>query len=227
MLDRLLESRSRRSRSAPGVVTSVTAHLAIIIGAIHATAQSRPRPTPVQTVVIVPYVPKSPPSRPATPQRTQTKTPGPPTRPIFPITIDTKLPPIDLTPPSTSLTDFTKGVESSRTDDGSSVGLTERGTFNADQVEQQVRLLAGVPIPTYPEPLRAAGIEGKVVAQFVVDERGVVEADSVRFVQSDNVLFEASVRSVLRRLRFAPAEIGGKKVRQLVQMPFVFTISRR
>jgi len=27
-------------------------------------------------------------------------------------------------------------------------------------------------------------------------------------------------------MRFVPAEIGGKKVRQLVQMPFLFTLSR-
>jgi len=27
-------------------------------------------------------------------------------------------------------------------------------------------------------------------------------------------------------MRFVPAEIGGRKVRQLVQMPFVFTLNR-
>jgi protein TonB len=34
------------------------------------------------------------------------------------------------------------------------------------------------------------------------------------------------VRVALRRMRFIPAEVGGAKVRQLVQMPFVFTLSR-
>jgi protein TonB len=34
------------------------------------------------------------------------------------------------------------------------------------------------------------------------------------------------VRVALRRMRFIPAEVGGVKVRQLVQMPFVFTLSR-
>ena len=66
-----------------------------------------------------------------------------------------------------------------------------------------------------------------MVAEFTVNERGLVESDSVRFVRSDNVLFERSVRNVLRRMRFAPAEIGGRKVRQLVQMPFVFTLNDR
>jgi periplasmic protein TonB len=34
------------------------------------------------------------------------------------------------------------------------------------------------------------------------------------------------VRTALRRMRFVPAQIGGKKVRQLVQMPFVFTLQK-
>jgi outer membrane biosynthesis protein TonB len=32
--------------------------------------------------------------------------------------------------------------------------------------------------------------------------------------------------SALGRMHFVPAEIGGKKVRQLVQMPFLFKLSR-
>jgi len=64
------------------------------------------------------------------------------------------------------------------------------------------------------------------MAQFVVDESGRAEVDSVLFLRSDNRLFEEAVRSVLPRLRFTPAEIGGRKVRQLVQMPFVFTLNK-
>jgi outer membrane biosynthesis protein TonB len=45
-------------------------------------------------------------------------------------------------------------------------------------------------------------------------------------VQSDNDLFADAVRAALGRLRFTPAEVGGKKVSQLVQMPFVFTLNR-
>jgi protein TonB len=74
--------------------------------------------------------------------------------------------------------------------------------------------------------LRAAGVEGRVVARFVVNEGGSVEDGSVRFVQSDNHLFDEAVRTALRRMRFTPAEIGGRKVRQLVEMPFVFALSR-
>lgn len=230
MLDQLLESKGRRTRSWLGVVASVGAHLTIIVVAIHATAQSRPRPAALVKSVIISFVPKAPPSQPALSHPEQRKVPVVPVRPYFSIRIDprlSELPRVDLTPPSTAVGDFTQGIASSSTSSSSSSALPGAGTFNADQVEKQVTLLSGAPVPSYPEALRAAGVEGKVVAQFVVDERGRVETDSVRFLQSDNVLFEASVRTVLHRMRFAPAEVAGKTVRQLVQMPFVFRMSGR
>ena len=100
------------------------------------------------------------------------------------------------------------------------------GTFRADQVEKQVSVVPGSPPPRYPEILRSAGVEGQVTALFVVDETGRAEEDSVRFVRSDNSLFESAVKQALHRMRFVPAEIGGRKVRQLVLMPFVFTLAR-
>ncbi|HMI45911.1 MAG TPA: energy transducer TonB, partial [Gemmatimonadaceae bacterium] len=77
-----------------------------------------------------------------------------------------------------------------------------------------------------PEALRSAGIEGKVMVEFVVDERGQPVQGSIRVIQSDNDLFADAVRDALGRLRFTPAEVAGKKVSQLVQMPFVFTLNR-
>ena len=65
-----------------------------------------------------------------------------------------------------------------------------------------------------------------MVALFVVSEAGRVEPATVRFTASDNPLFEVAVRNALDGMRFVPAEVGGKKVRQLVQMPFVFTLTR-
>jgi protein TonB len=98
--------------------------------------------------------------------------------------------------------------------------------WNADQVERQAALAPGSLPPRYPESLRSAGVEGEVVAVFVVDESGRAEQSGVRFVRSDNRLFEEAVRAALGAMRFAPAEVGGRKVRQLVQMPFVFTLRK-
>ena len=88
---------------------------------------------------------------------------------------------------------------------------------------RRTRTASGSATPQYPETLRSAGIEGEVDAQFVVDTTG--RAMSLEIKKSTNDLFAAAVRAALPRMRFYPAEIGGKKVRQLVQQPFTFTIS--
>jgi periplasmic protein TonB len=38
--------------------------------------------------------------------------------------------------------------------------------------------------------------------------------------------FGQAVRTALPRMRFLPAEIGGRKVRMLVQQPFAFALNR-
>ncbi|HKR09449.1 MAG TPA: TonB family protein [Gemmatimonadaceae bacterium] len=229
MLDRLLESKAMRSRSPMGAMSSVAAHFMVIALAIHATAQSRFRPKDESRVVVIPFVPERPPTAPIQPNR---PTPQPlphrlpvPTLPIF----DPKLPPIDMPIPlPANPTDFPhSGVPNTLAGGPGELGADSGTTFRSDQVERQVGVLPGAPLPRYPEALRNAGVEGQVIAEFVVNELGRVEADSVRFIRSDNVLFEAPVRNVLQRMRFAPAQIGGRNVRQLVRMPFVFTLSGR
>jgi protein TonB len=38
-------------------------------------------------------------------------------------------------------------------------------------------------------------------------------------------LFTQAVRAALPRMRFFPAQVGGKAVKQLVQMPFQFNLA--
>jgi hypothetical protein len=90
------------------------------------------------------------------------------------------------------------------------------------QVERRALPAAGVPAPTFPDSLKRIGIGGDVIVTFVVDTTGLADLASVKVVKASHVLFEDAVRSVLPRLRYIPAEIGGKKVRQLVAQPFYF-----
>ena len=108
---------------------------------------------------------------------------------------------------------------------GSGVG-SGTDIFTTTQVERAVAVLGAVR-PAYPEMLRAAGIEGRVILRFVVDTTGRVEPASITTIESTHARFEQSVRDVLPRLRFAPAEVGGRHVRQLVEMPFQFSLSNR
>jgi protein TonB len=93
------------------------------------------------------------------------------------------------------------------------------------QVEKTVQQLPDSGRPVYPEMLRAAKVEGQVLAQFIVDEDGRYEAGSFKVLRSHHVLFTQAVKDALPNMRFLPAELGGKKVRQLVQRPFIFSLA--
>ena len=229
MLETLLESKPKGSRSAAGAIASVTTHTALIAAAVFATAQARVQPKAPAEIFRPVYFP------PSTPQvRVPRSTRAAPSRPadahrmIFVGThIDVAIPPIDMTTVVSKPEDFSSASTGALRPGGAESEVPADGSpFRADQVDRQVGLIPGVRPPTYPEALRNAGIEGKVSVEFVVDERGLPVEGSIRILQSDNDLFADAVRAALGRLRFTPAEVGGKKVSQLVQMPFVFTLSR-
>lgn len=93
-----------------------------------------------------------------------------------------------------------------------------------EAVDREVVPLRSNPVPQYPAALRTAGIEGSVSARFVVDTTGRVIMESVIVDAADHPLFADAVIEALRRARFTPAELRGRKVRQLVVQPFVFVI---
>jgi TonB family protein len=102
--------------------------------------------------------------------------------------------------------------------------VVDNGTYFEFQVDKQAVAYPDNPAPRYPQMLRTAGVEGAVLAQFVVDTAGHPMLDTFKVLKSTHDLFTQAVRDALPTLRFSPAEIGGRKVRQLVQMPFPFTI---
>ena len=228
MLERLLESQANRARSLSGAVASVATHSALIGLAIYATAQARVQAAP-QPQVVRPFY-----FAPPRPQSWSKPAPGMATNAIktrlvfVNPTVSISVPSIDVSLPTLGSADFRRDPIGSSASVGvaSAVQNGTYATFRADQVEKQVSLIAGSASPKYPEVLRMAGIEGQVVAQFVVDDGGRVEERTIKVVRSDNPLFDEAVRAALGRMRFTSAEIAGKKVRQLVEMPFVFALSR-
>ena len=76
--------------------------------------------------------------------------------------------------------------------------------------------------PMYPQKLFDAKIGGEVVVQFVVNEKGSAESASIKVLKSANRDFETPVRRAVMGATFYPAEIDGRKVRQLVQLSFRF-----
>jgi TonB family protein len=94
------------------------------------------------------------------------------------------------------------------------------------QVEKQVTTVPGSPQPKYPAMLKSANVEGEVLAQFVVDTTGRADMSTFKVLKSTHDLFTQSVRTALQEMRFVPAEIGGRKVMQMVQQPFTFALSK-
>lgn len=92
------------------------------------------------------------------------------------------------------------------------------------QVEAPVRILPGSPMPTYPVELRAARVEGQVLAQFVVGSDGTARLATFRALKSHHTRFTEAVRTALPQMRFAAAMLGGRAVPQLVQQPFIFAL---
>jgi TonB family protein len=66
-------------------------------------------------------------------------------------------------------------------------------------------VLITAPTLRFPEELRAHRVEGEVVVQLRVDEKGRVDPSSMRVMHSEHELFTATVRSALPRFRFEPA----------------------
>ncbi|HXG69074.1 MAG TPA: TonB family protein [Gemmatimonadaceae bacterium] len=238
MRGQLLESRVRHGGVTGGTLASLALHAGMVSLAVLVTAQARvesARKAPETIRWVQPPLAQAPAVREKTPvQRPPAvSTPAalkPPAALRPPSAIDVVIPAVDpltVTPiaavsaqPATPTTGGeTNGILSA------TVVPKPGAIFDASEVERQVALRSRA-VPRYPAALQYAGTEGRVIAQFVVDEQGRADLSTFTIVGSAHDLFSRAVRDVLPQLRFTPAEIGGRRVAQLVQMPFDFRISR-
>jgi TonB family protein len=82
------------------------------------------------------------------------------------------------------------------------------------------------PEPRYPEILRQAGIEGRVVVEAVLDTTGRAEAGSLRIVSASNPLFATEAELVVLRSTYRPGRMAGRAVPVRVLVPIRFGIRR-
>lgn len=139
--------------------------------------------------------------------------------------------PVDIPPPSTQAFDPANfsgvGVEG-----GIARGqVEERQVIRQDQpyleavVEERPERISSPPA-RYPDILRQAGIEGRVLVEVVIDTTGHAERASVRILSSSHQLFEGPAREVVQGSLYSPGRIQGRAVRVRVQVPINFTIAR-
>lgn len=236
MFGTLIESRPLRQRRPGSAALSAVIHLGLVASAVGATLPHAPKaPPPVAPHDTIVWAdPGSAVSRPhdgpisrcdpcfAAPPLPQIPTDPVPvtTGPALHVNFDSLF-----TTTNPGLGSKTGSLVDNPYARGGGVG-TGTEIFTTNQVERAVAVL-GTVRPAYPEMLRATGIEGRVVVRFIVDTAGRVEPGSITTIDATHALFEQSVRDALPRLRFAPAEVGGRHVRQLVEMPFQFSLSDR
>jgi protein TonB len=233
MFNQLLESKPKKQRMAGGTVFSVVFHTFLIAGAVYATATAgvKEEKSKAEKIQFVEIKKEPPPETKETPPpEVVVKAPPPKGFQVLraPVKIDIKIPEIDLSKAVTNESDFSgKGVKGGV---GSGVvggtGPVTDQTYFDFQVERPASMLDDSPKPRYPAVLESSGIAGEVQAQFVVGTDGKADMGTFKVLKTTNELFSAAVRTVLPRMRFSPAQIGGKPVNQLVQQSFMFAVPR-
>ena len=237
MFNNLLESKPKKQRSTGGLVFSGILHGVLGVAAVYGTLQAKeqlekPKAEKVEFVDMKKKEPPPPKEEPKPIPKQIVVAPPPPKGfqvLTAPIKVPDVLPDIDLSKKVTDEADFSgKGVAG-----GVAKGVVGgTGPVNTDQpyfefqVEKQVQQIPGTGNLRYPDMLRSANVEGEVLAQFVVDAEGRYEAGSFKVLKSSHELFTQAVKNALPNMRFYPAEVGGKKVKQLVQQPFTFSLSK-
>jgi len=98
--------------------------------------------------------------------------------------------------------------------------------FTQLEVDSTVSRFPGSAAPLYPVAMLNQGLQGSVLTQYVVDTTGYADTSSLKIVRATHAAFADAVRAALPYMRFFPAKIGPKRVRQLVEQEFSFKIDQ-
>ena len=198
-------------RSVSSIV-SLTTHVMVVVAALWATAGAHPRRAQPPIIIMEPF--PNPSSEPTAPPSVPVITGGV-VIPNIPVpTVDggvAEVPRFTFDPPHNS---------------GPLLAGTTSGNgdpIDVSLAEEQPMLLAG-PVPAYPDLLRQAGIQGRVMLEAVVDTLGHVEPGSIVVVAVAHPGFVAPAQQALRASLFRPARVRGTAVRVRVRMAFDFVV---
>ncbi len=110
--------------------------------------------------------------------------------------------------------------------------------FSVAAPREAAAVVVKPPVTYYPPLLQSWGVEGRVMMEFVVDTTGRADAATIhdlwpserpRLTGALGAHYQELVRTARNMVlatRFAPSEVGGCKVRQVVQQPFSWDIGR-
>jgi periplasmic protein TonB len=231
MFTALIESRSIRSRNQFGTAGSAAVHLGLIVLAVYATAAGAPMldekdlPTKLRWI-------KTTVSQPTASRKSSDSHPSVtraiPRLPQLSVSISAELPSVDIPLGAVRADEFPgPGIGTVTDGQPGPAGLSsDRPAYSATEVDAPVGALAGSGKPAYPTTMRTAGIEGEVVAQFIVDRNGHVSTESIRILSATNELFAESVKRAIPKMKFVAARLRSEPVPQTVQQLFSFRLDR-
>jgi protein TonB len=233
MFNNLVESKPKKTKGRGGTIFSFVAHYGLILFVIYTSAQAATQDDgPKQEKVDFVEVKKEEVVKKEEPPPPELVAAPPPPKGFqvltAPVEIPNVLPDIDLTRRVTNEADFTgKGAAGGfSTGVETKTAIRDDNTYFEFQVEKPVMQAPNSPTPQYPDILRQAGVEGEALVSFVVDTTGRADVASFKVIRATHELFATAVKNALPRMRFIPAEVGDRKVRQLVQQPFSFAITK-
>jgi protein TonB len=242
MFNNLIESKAKKQRSTAGTVTSVVLHGVLLSAAVYATAQAtmeaeKPKEEKVEFVEMKkdePPPPKNEPPPPPPPPEAVAAPPPPKGFQVLtaPVEIPDIIPKVDLSKKVIDEADFSgRGVAGGTSKGDPNVKsaptvVADNQTYFEFQVEKQAATVPGSLQPRFPSVLASQNVEGKVTVQFVVDTTGRAEMSTWKVLETTNELFSSAARDAVRAAKFYPAEVGGRRVRQLVQLPLAFSLNK-
>jgi protein TonB len=226
VFDVLIESKRRKNRKKAYSVgfVSLVIHTAVIAGAVYATLHAGESDTGVRVDTAMVFIDQQQQQKPPEQQPVQLDVPLKGFQTVIaPDVIPTNIPPVNLSEKFDPKDYSGSGVEG-----GLSTGMVPTGNevFLEAIVEEKPSVLSGPP-PQYPELLRQAGIQGRVMVQAIIDTTGRAEGSSIKIVSSPNPGFDPPAKNYVLKALFRPARVHGRAVRVLINIPIDFKITGR
>jgi periplasmic protein TonB len=226
VFDVLVESKRKKDRKkffGVGFV-SLVIHTGVIAGAVYATLQAGESNTAVRVDTAMVFIDQQQQQKPPEQQPVQLDVPLKGFQTVIaPDVIPTNIPPVNLSEKFDPKDYSGTGVEG-----GIATGMVPTGNevFLEAIVEEKPSVLSG-PSLQYPELLRQAGIQGRVMVQAIIDTTGRAEPNSIKVISSPNPGFDPPARNYVLKALFRPARVHGRAVRVLINIPIDFKITGR
>ena len=233
MFDQLIESKKSAAYGGAfgGGTISIVLHGVVITLAVYATMHAKEVAKKVQHVYDITLQTQEKKEEPPPPKQELATVAAPP-KGFQTLSIPTNIP-INIPPPSAN-TSFNAADFSGVGVEGGIAKGVAGGTgpvVRTDQpylesvVEERPERVSG-PLPRYPDILRQAGIDGRVVVEAIIDTTGHAERGSIKVLSSTNQLFEAPAKECIAQTVFRAGRIAGRAVRVRVQIPLNFQVNK-